>query len=401
MKSNDSNTISMTCGPVIRLEKLLEGIADFLMTAFFVAAFIYYFVYFGIGQIRLVLLVLAGAAGFLNYAYKQHVSREIFIYIAFAAASFLVCAALDANYSYTFSKFICTLSYMGIALNLLSPRRRSAFYEILFYVVSAFVLYRIHVVGIPVSDIIQDGSSRNYISIYVLFFFLISSIARARNGKKISLVQSLVLLVVSFSAYGRGGMLTALALVFGLFLVHVLEGKSKWKLILLIVVVTLAVAVLLFWNPILSFLRIHIPFFRQFEQRGISGYSRVAIWRVFLRNNGKSLPNLLLGSDPSLVRPDENMHNSFLQMYSSFGLLFFMLNVAVSIYALGFYYKNDKGSLLLFAVLLIRAFTDRLFYHGINECVYYYFVFMVLTKQVGYEKSLAAGRKWRFRLSAS
>ena len=400
MDADNSKTIDVTYGQTVSLDKLLDGVADFLMAAFFGAAFIYYFVSFGFGKIRLVLLIMAGAAGFLNYIYKQQVSRTVLAYFALAVLSFMICLSFDANYNYGISKFICTVSYMGIALNLLSHGRRPLLYEILFYAVSAFVLFRIHILGVAVRDIIQDGSSRNYISVYALFFFLSASIMRVQEGKKVSLIQSLVFLVVAFSAYGRGGMLTGILLVFGVLFIHVLEKKSSWKIILLAVIGTLLVMSVVFWNPLLVLLNKYFPFFRQFSQRAITVDNRLPIWSAFLKNNGKSLQGFLLGSDPVLARADGNLHNSFLQMYSSFGLIFFAINIVLTVYAIFFYYKKDKWMLLLFVVLLSRAMTDRLFYHGINECLYYYFIFALLTGKTCLEENFRIRRKWKIRLSS-
>lgn len=367
----------------ISLDSLINTISDSLMIVFLITAIMYYFVNIEYLQVRLVFLVAAGLMGALNYVYKQHVSARILGYILTAIICFFICALFDANYSYTVSKFICTFSYMGIALNIFCHDRKSKVYELLFYLVAGLVLYRIYVMKIPISRIIQDGSSYNYISINVLFFFMMASITRIAENKKISVLQSLVYLVVAISAYGRGGILSGLILIFGLVLFSTLEKSSKWKLLLLVIIGLSIVAISLYWDELLNYLLInHSAFVGKFALRGFSDSSRIELWSAFISNNKASMKGLLLGSDPGLVRVDENLHNSFLQMYSSFGVLFFLLNIVLTVITIKYYFANNHWKLLLFLVLVIRAFTDRVFYHGINECIYYYFLFDMMGTQL-------------------
>ena len=366
----------------ISLDSLINTISDSLMIVFLIMAIMYYFVNIEYLQIRLVFLVAAGLMGVLNYVYKHHVSTRIIGYILTAIVCFFICALFDANYSYTVNKFICTISYMGIALNILSHARKSKIYELLFYLTTGLVLYNIYVMRIPISRIIQDGSSYNYISINILFFYMMASITRIDEGKKISVLQSLVYLVVAISAYGRAGILSGFILIFGLVLFSTLEKSSKWKLLLFVIIGVSIIAISFYWEELLDFLINHSTIVGKFALRGFSDSSRVELWSEFLTNNKNSLKGLLLGSDLGLVRIDENLHNSFLQMYSSFGVLFFLINIVLSAITAKFYFTKNRWKLLLFLILVVRAFTDRVFYHGINECIYYYFLFdMMLSQQ--------------------
>lgn len=113
---------------------------------------------------------------------------------------------------------------------------------------------------------------------------------------------------------------------------------------------------------------------------GIKSQGRSLIWKQYFGLAYGSLTNLLLGNPLEGIEIFEhyeyNLHNSFLQMHTTYGLPFSLIVVgglAHSLYSC--YKKKEYLIILLMATFLFRATTDQLGFAFFTEFLFYYFVF--------------------------
>lgn len=355
--------------------------ADFFMFCFMVSVFLYFFISLFFLRFKMPLQAAAGMMGYISYAsYNRKVSLKAVGYILFAAVSWLLCMLLAPHTVFSAGSFLSSLLYLGIALNMISHRHDPRPYSLLFYMVSVTVLFRIYIMRIPISRIVLNGASYNYISVVVLFYYITASVFRLQEQKKISVLQTAVYMAVVISGYGRAGLLSGVILCLGLLFFYMSDTEKVWLLPLLIVLCAAAVVLLIFWEEISTFLFANTVVLGKFAEKGVSDNGRFIIWQTFLANNCGSMRNLFFGSDPELARFDGNLHNSFLQMYSSFGLVFLTGNIVMIAGAMRRFWRRNRQMFLLFVVLILRAFTDKVFFPGFNEVLYFFFIFLYLTE---------------------
>ena len=223
------------------------------------------------------------------------------------------------------------------------------------------------------------ANSRNYISILLLSTMLLYYISCLDKKKSVSILPAIIYLFINMYATGRAGIIVAIFLLIGvLFYKYISVRRKNVKILIgflgIISIFALCVYILNLDNAII--LRLINTKFSAFAQRGYDSNGRFEIWSTFVNNNNKSIGDFLFGSDATLAMGDGNLHNSFLQCYASFGILGFVLVIALTIRAFfGGIHKKAFFWLILFGGFILRAVTDRVFFQGYCEVYLYYFLF--------------------------
>lgn len=321
-------------------------------------------------------LISAGIIGTLKLLY--HNKSSIVIYMVFLCVSWFFSFFTRSGWRYDIKLFIYSVSYIGIAYSLLSNRHCLYPYAGLYYLVSAYILFKICVLKFPIRGFMLDDSSYNFISVITLFYLGILCLVQIQNGKKISYIQAGIYLIICFIAYGRSGILSGLGLFFLITVIRCMRYRKK----AIFFVSTGILFFLLILNGKNIFHQIiSSGYFEKFLLKGFQT-ERGMIWKTFLTGNLDNITSFLLGSDPTVLMPDGNLHNSFLQMYVSFGLVFFIINTYLIIKSSIFHLKNKNIWLLVvISVVFFRAFADKLFFRGYCEIIYYYFIFSFLEER--------------------
>ena len=279
--------------------------------------------------------------------------------------------------NYPASDMLYTFCYIGISYFILEGKHSRAITLCLFAFTAVVVLLRLF------SDIdsneILFANSRNYISILLLLSLLLYYINCHDNNKPILVTPVLLFFFISIHATGRGGIIVSGFLTVSLLVYKFIHIKNKKFKILLAFVLLIVLIIILF-----LLLGAELPIndllensFSRFYLMGTSDTGRFDIWRKFFRNNALDVNRFLFGSDTQVTGWYEgNLHNSFFQSYASFGLLGFAI-IVISIVLAGIngLKRKDYLWLALFISLLLRAFTDRVFFQGYCEPYLYYFVF--------------------------
>lgn len=217
----------------------------------------------------------------------------------------------------------------------------------------------------PDKVVLYTNITRNYVSVFLLYALAIYIIYLERNSKRINLIYIIFAWLFSVSAIGRGGILTFSA-VLGLFVIQrfFLNEKKEgvWKYIK-ILILFIAVYVLLIFVAINLEHIIQTYFYRFFNGEGLTSTARVNFIENYFKQCSDSLVALFFGGNPEEASNIvNNLHNSYLQFHSEFGLIGFVFLIVGCIYSVFYLYKNRKWQyLIVFIGILIRSLTDWCF----------------------------------------
>lgn len=279
--------------------------------------------------------------------------------------------------NYEISDFLYTICYIGLSVLVLQNQYSHIISLGLYGITSASILIRI-LQGVN-KNLILLANSRNFISILLLSTMLLYYISCMDKKKPILVTPVLLFFYINIYATGRSGIVVSGVLTIGLLIYKYfsIENKRLKTLMGFLIAIVLAVVCIYIMNLDESILSRFINTnFSAFIARGTDSNGRYLIWDTFLENNKRSVASFIFGSDASLAMMDGNLHNSFLQSYASFGILGFIVFVALVIKSLISGFKRKEYLfLILFAGLALRALTDRVFFQGYCELYLYFFIF--------------------------
>ena len=277
------------------------------------------------------------------------------------------------GWNYRIEDYICSLAYLGVAYSFIYLEKSAVAYKLFYYFVVGFILIKVLVLKIPIRDIMQYKASYNYISITCLFYLLLLNFLQWKQKEDFSYIPAILFLVITVISYGRGGIITGLFYLVGLIAVKTTLARKTIKIIFLQMFSfgVLVIACYYLYDYLLE-----TRVFDKFAVYGFTGNGREIIWSTFINSCTSSIPDFIFGGNPlSAALPGDeqaNLHNSFLQLYASFGLLFFVMMmfffVEKIIRAIGY---KDYWMLLIIGTFTVRAFTDLVMYRSFCEIIFY------------------------------
>lgn len=215
---------------------------------------------------------------------------------------------------------------------------------------------------------LYEGMSRNYVSVFALYSLLIVAVASKKSGKECPLIAVIIAWGMSVSAIGRGGILS-LSFVLALFggnwafsRKHVRRSKHRRRLFFGILAF---VAVLVYASTKIDYLA--ATYFKRFFGYESSSVESTAIRLNMISNYitfcfNHPLALLLGGNAEQFSSSTTNLHNSFLQVHSQFGLFGFLFIMIALIRTLICHYKwKDYESVILILGIAVRGITDWCF----------------------------------------
>lgn len=224
------------------------------------------------------------------------------------------------------------------------------------------------------------GRSRNMVSFYFFLYTIFYYIEKYRYTDKVEFWPALLSMIISLASIGRSGIITSFLLLFviAIYKLNKAGFLSKLKYIVLSVML-MVISIAFFKNQILILI---IQSLARFEEQGVESGPRTWITNIYLTRMTSSLSNFLIGfplNHDAFVLFDYNLHNSFLSLHYFFGV-FGLIIVYLIIKSLLFV----KGKLLyksFLCLLLIRGFTDQIFFINFNDIVIYLLFYLILDKK--------------------
>ena len=316
-------------------------------------------------------LVICGLIGlFLMVSDRKY---GLIAYVLFSLLCYVICLIPKiGDWYYPVPGFIQSLSHMGCAYWLIAHRPKSWPYRTMYYLVSAFILFKVLVMHVSIRQIMKVDNTYNYISVFALFYLGMFCVTKLMHDTKVHIINILIFLVICVLAYGRGGILTGLVFT-ALAVLLEIKGRTDDKKTILIALAALIVLVVFGQNIIESVLSGGL--FAKFQKVGLST-QRTVLWSNFLSESLDSVKNFLFGVNATHIRFDGNVHNAYLQMYASMGIGFALVNFVLIIAATVNNIKNKKYWITaVIMVIFMRAFLDKTMYPGSFEVFLYYYVF--------------------------
>lgn len=329
----------------------------------------------------MIVMFLAGGAGFLVLLYNQIKCRNMIlvilttaIFVLFAVINMLLVGNADIG-SIATEVMMFGITYLLLFCKPSIPT------SAVFFVVVASVIACFWTADVNPNIILS--SSTNYLSVILILTVSLLYIAleRDQKHKQINTLWQIMPAIACFAlsvwAGGRSGILACGILMVGVFGLYLLFGnrprmfyvwlkrslrRKELKGILLCAV--LAFCVLL----MLVLITLNADFFLsklgKFGTRGFDNSARESIWGAYFSACFSSVKNIMLGarraSIPLVVEFNSNLHNSFLHLHAEHGLLVFSLFFVLMLYA-GIYYLKKRMfvHLLLIFVIFVRGFFDK------------------------------------------
>lgn len=328
--------------------------------------------------LRFGFLILGAMIGYVKCISGKRKLQQLPLFMVMVSIFWILSYLAQNEYeNYSPSNFLYTICHIGICVLVLQNEYGHWISLCLYGITSVSILSSV-IQGVN-KDLILLANSRNYISILLLSTMLLYYISCHDKKKPILIMPVLIYFYINIYATGRGGIIVSGFLTIGLLVYKYMNVENKhlkrlMGFIIVIIVITVGAYIAVTDNCLIdNFLNKN---FSGFFTKGMDSNGRNEIWSIFIQNNNKTFLGFLFGSDASIAMSDGNLHNSFLQSYASFGLLGFILIIAMIIRALREGIKQrDFLWIVLFAGLILRAATDRVFFQGYCELYLYYFLF--------------------------
>ena len=323
-------------------------------------------------------MVLAGLIGLIQIIKRRE--YKIIGYVFFALISWIFTLLLRSEWHYSLVDFISSISLMGIAYLLVLEWDSIIVFRGLYYGVSVLILFRILVLNSSIRGFLLDGTSYNFISVITLFYLVVYIYVLDKHGEEPSYLDVFLFFVIGILAYGRAGILSAILVLGMTIIIKSYENRKAFWVYLIIV----GGMLLTFWKSekIISYV-LESSYFDKFRKLGLET-GRVGIWKAFFDSCFKSPVSFISGGNPLKAVFSANLHNSFLQMYTSLGLIFFIVTIILMIRTSAFLFKNGKRWILMGSfVMFVRMFTDKIMFNSYGEIVLFFFLFLAMQRKSG------------------
>ena len=287
----------------------------------------------------------------------------------------------SVDYFYRLEDIIGSISFFCIAYIMYRTNSSMVISRLVYILLSIYFLIETVVLRTSITGLLADGNSYNYISCYMIVFFAIYSFTSLHKNHEPSIIDILLFITVCIAAYGRGGILSAA--VYGIGYVSIIQGRIREKPQIFIITIFVIFLSLLFSSYIIDFFDMQGSF-DKFEKLGLDSNGRFEIWSRYLQMCRASLYDFILGVDAARINVTANLHNSFLQMWSALGFVFFITNCLLIAISLAKKLANREYFFILVGIVFfVRAFTDKMMFRWYGEILMYYIIidfFMGLKK---------------------
>lgn len=289
-------------------------------------------------------------------------------FTAILVFSYVACYIFQEDLNYSIKYFLYSICYIGMSVLLLKNQFSSITALAIYYSVVGIILLKLWLYE-SVNFVILNNS-RNYISVLLMFFCLFYYIIKYKNREKWSLLPAILLFLLSVVATGRGGIIASGFLLLAVLFCKQIRMQHKYKkyiYLLLLMPLCLCTALMIDVTDL----------FPAFQSKGFIDSPRLTIWQTYLNNNLQSAKDFIFSSNiqKAALKWNGNLHNSFLQAYASFGVLFIVIFAFIILLSFISGVKNKEYFFCaLFLGLILRSLTDRLFFSGYNEIYLYFFI---------------------------
>lgn len=233
---------------------------------------------------------------------------------------------------------------------------------------------------------IYINASSNFVSVYLMYPTVMYYSIVEKKNRRVNIIPAVVVWGLSLLSRGRGGIISSTLFLMLLCLVQYRNFRLKKRLIIAIIGIIAAAAIIINLESILIKLNSSIVMEYFISRRGLRS-SRFKIWEEYIMQAAVSIKNFLFGVNVSHISIglefESNPHNSFLSIHMYNGI-FTLIVVLIMLIKNG--YTGIKNRNFLYVVCMIsmmmRAFTDRVFWPAYGTPILFYFMFYYNNKHL-------------------
>lgn len=325
--------------------------ANILLGLYFAALLVHIF----IANIIYILFAIGTLTGF-SVSNKLTEKNKLHLVLILIAVTFSL--ALGFIRDYQDNTALLLIPAYFIALNLFYKYIHRSFFLILFYSFVGITVYNFFFLGIPFNEMLSH-SSRNAISVILLFSLSTHYIYNIYSENKISSFHSIILLALAFLAVSRAGIVTSAMLVI---VVSIYNNNFKQIVFSLLIVI---IPIFIYWGAINDYLLSSKAYMGYLEE-GLESIARKQLFFGYFNklNLLTFFSGVSLDQQPFL-KWNHNPHNSLLNAHSLFGLMSFWL-----FYVFYKIFKKINIIAFIFGIVLIRSLTDTVLFVSVFDYIW-------------------------------
>lgn len=332
-----------------------------------------YFFYYYSGQSMWVIFIPLGLVGYFNSfimkSFSQERKKRLLLLIFIFATGYL--SYLYNNNTELGIMLFSFISFTGIAMFL---KDNTFDYHFIFGInIMLWLFFFLAILSGQHPNFILNSASQNFISVMLFFFVFLLYIAATNHDRTVPYWVPIIILILCIWGIGRSGMLAA-AILLGLTWMSNFKANSLLNKVLF---VSMFIVILTISFGKVSDVLLNSTAIVRFMSLGFDG-PRFDLWNAYIQTTSE-WKNLLFGSRisqiPAAVIYHNNMHNSYFNLHSHYGISFLVLSVYLILRAMILFWKEQRMIFIISIVILIRAITDQVFFIFPNDIVFYYILF--------------------------
>lgn len=224
-------------------------------------------------------------------------------------------------------------------------------------------------------------NSRNFVSVIVLGLYATAVlVSKPTRVEPLHFVMAGIALAIALWSTGRGGIITATLLNFGLFVSVILRGRMG----VIRTVTTIAILVVVGTGAVVAaILLMNMGVGSRLSERGLHDASRLAMLAAYF--GGIEPIELVFGrnyyDDPFLARWEFNLHNSYLSAWAHLGLPYFMFLIGTMAYALR-HWRTYPAIVIPVLTFGLRALTDTQMFAAKYDFIAFAMLFILLRREL-------------------
>lgn len=240
-----------------------------------------------------------------------------------------------------------------------------------FFYISVFrFIYLCFFKGIPPEELFENASGGFISSVLIAYAMFIQGLDYS-NNRKLDFVMPLFVLALSIYGLSRSGLLCSF-LYLSIILAVTFESLNKWfkGLFLLILI-----AFVIYSIPYVMEFYEYSEMVTKFENKGMDLDYRDEFWRWYFSNI--DLMTFVTGVDYhsylNTMGFNDNIHNSYIKLHGTLGLMGIFLMIYI-LKRIKYFVKRDVIMAFLFIILLVRGFTDTIYFFTYLDFAVFYYV---------------------------
>jgi hypothetical protein len=225
-------------------------------------------------------------------------------------------------------------------------------------------------------NLVFEMASRNVFSVIAITSTVLVYLISIKQNEIIYIWPAVITFLISVLSVGRSGIITSLFLLIGLIYIYINKRGLKFRLVMLFcILVPCIFIIILKYNEFIMIFD-NIDTLSHLTKDGFESAERSEVLSSYLSN--LNFLNFFTGVNYSNIfifqHLEMNPHNSFIRFHYFTGIvsiIFFIYCFKASYY----YFRSTKLVFIIFLTLLLRGWTDAIFFFSFYDFLIYLLIF--------------------------